>query len=331
MPPAHLLGRMYDAVVWRPVLGLGIRLGMGTALAAGCYAPSLPSGAPCMTDEGCLEDETCQMGRCDRPGGAGSNAIPGDRDGDGVPDSGDNCPDNANADQANDDGDARGNACDSCPFVADTGMDSDGDRLADACDPDPMGTVPDVQWLQNSFTTGIPTDYQPRTNGWTSTGGAIRADGSVEQDLGVPLGAPGRGFDHFALSIGATVESVPAGNNDALVGFYVDQPSSSTEIDCLIFQNGAHQELALYSTDKSTADASKDVAWTIGTAYTLQLAVQLVGTQRQYTCTLFDAQHQILASASGPFNVAPVGTEIGIWTLGMAAHIDWLFAAGKAP
>src|SRR5690606_36842770 len=38
-----------------------------------------------------------------------------DRDVDGVPDDTDNCPDDANADQANQDGDASGDVCDICP------------------------------------------------------------------------------------------------------------------------------------------------------------------------------------------------------------------------
>jgi outer membrane protein OmpA-like peptidoglycan-associated protein len=45
----------------------------------------------------------------------GVNPEPGDRDGDGVADADDNCPDNANPNQDDDDGDGRGNACDNDP------------------------------------------------------------------------------------------------------------------------------------------------------------------------------------------------------------------------
>ena len=72
-----------------------------------------------------------------------------DTDGDGVPDSSDNCPGAANADQADADGDGLGDACDpdtdgdgvanasdNCPSVANSGqVDIDGDGLGDACDP----------------------------------------------------------------------------------------------------------------------------------------------------------------------------------------------------
>lgn len=66
------------------------------------------------------------------------NSAP-DADGDGIPDASDNCPNNANANQANADGDSMGDACDGCPFdaaktapgtcgcnVADTDTDADG-------------------------------------------------------------------------------------------------------------------------------------------------------------------------------------------------------------
>jgi Zn-dependent metalloprotease len=73
-----------------------------------------------------------------------------DGDGDGVPDAYDNCPTAPNADQANNDGDAEGDACDAdddndgvpdtadnCPFTANADQaNNDGDGQGDACDAD---------------------------------------------------------------------------------------------------------------------------------------------------------------------------------------------------
>src|SRR5262249_15018226 len=53
-----------------------------------------------------------------RPGGGA--AGPGDRDGDGIPDVSDNCPDAPNANQQDTDGDGIGDACD---------LDMDGDGV----------------------------------------------------------------------------------------------------------------------------------------------------------------------------------------------------------
>lgn len=76
--------------------------------------------------------------------------LPGDFDGDTVPDASDNCPTVANADQADRDADGTGDccdpdepdadgdgvadACDNCPTVPNPGqLDSDGDGVGDAC------------------------------------------------------------------------------------------------------------------------------------------------------------------------------------------------------
>lgn len=74
----------------------------------------------------------------------------GDTDGDGVMNSEDNCPEIANADQSDIDGDGIGDACDNdkdgdginnnndnCPEIANTDQsDMDGDGIGDVCDDD---------------------------------------------------------------------------------------------------------------------------------------------------------------------------------------------------
>ena len=58
-----------------------------------------------------------------------------DTDGDGIPDSSDNCPNNYNPDQTDTDGDGFGDACDICPGYDDS-IDTDHDGLPDGCDDD---------------------------------------------------------------------------------------------------------------------------------------------------------------------------------------------------
>ncbi len=58
-----------------------------------------------------------------------------DTDADGVPDSSDNCPRKANADQADTDGDHVGNACDNCPAVANPDQrDDNNNGIGNACE-----------------------------------------------------------------------------------------------------------------------------------------------------------------------------------------------------
>jgi hypothetical protein len=68
--------------------------------------------------------------------------CPTDTDGDGIPDSDDNCPNVFNPDQLDSDGDGIGDACDNCIETPNPDQaDSDGDGIGDVCDACP--TIPD--------------------------------------------------------------------------------------------------------------------------------------------------------------------------------------------
>ncbi len=104
------------------------------------------------------EDALGELYICDLVGGelfkiVRNPALP-DADGDGLPDSADNCPNAANPDQKNTDLDAEGDVCDAdddnddtpdatdnCPLISNAGQeDADGDDVGDACDDCP-GTL----------------------------------------------------------------------------------------------------------------------------------------------------------------------------------------------
>lgn len=73
-----------------------------------------------------------------------------DPDGDGVCGADDNCPDTANADQADADGDGQGDACDACPYDFDNDIDGDGvcgdvDNCPDTANADQADTDGDGQ------------------------------------------------------------------------------------------------------------------------------------------------------------------------------------------
>ena len=71
----------------------------------------------------------------------GFNVLQADLDSDQVPDGRDNCPGVNNSDQANRDGDARGDACDPCPD--DPLDDQDWDGICDGTDPCPLNSLND--------------------------------------------------------------------------------------------------------------------------------------------------------------------------------------------
>ena len=99
------------------------------SLAACGDDPTTGSG----TDIECSDDSQCPDGSCIN--GFCEPDAPADRDGDGVADVDDNCPDVGNPDQADLDTDGVGDACDVCVDVADPDQaDADGDGEGDACE-----------------------------------------------------------------------------------------------------------------------------------------------------------------------------------------------------
>jgi hypothetical protein len=99
-------------------------------------------------------------GLCDDTGGSG------DRDGDGVPDSSDLCPDHPALAPGDEDGDGVGDPCDNCPFIANpTQLDADSDGAGDSCDLALPGDT-DGDGLSNGDETLIGSDRNvPDTDG----------------------------------------------------------------------------------------------------------------------------------------------------------------------
>ena len=85
-----------------------------TDIDCGGNCPLCRLGDRCKINTDCISSTTCQQGSCQTPNE--------DTDGDGIKDQGDNCPNTANADQGDVDGDSIGDTCDE---------DNDNDGLHD--------------------------------------------------------------------------------------------------------------------------------------------------------------------------------------------------------
>lgn len=123
-------------------------------------------------------------------------AMPVDTDGDGVTDTADNCPDDANANQRDTDADGDGDACDgdddadgvpdeddNCPLIANAGqVDVDVDGIGDACDsaigPAPVDAGTPVEPEVDAGAPVEPVDAGVTTEPTNGTGGGAGGEPS---------------------------------------------------------------------------------------------------------------------------------------------------------
>lgn len=139
-----------------------------------------------------------------------------DTDGDGVPDSSDNCPMTANSDQGDSDNDHVGDACDNCPTNSNPNQtDSNNDGVGDACTD---ATPPSIFEV---FAVPTPTnDNTPEYTFNSTEAGEITYGGSCSS-LTTTASAGNNTISFSALGDGTysdcTVMVTDAGNNDSNV------------------------------------------------------------------------------------------------------------------
>jgi len=145
-----------------------------------------------------------------------------DYDADGFEDDSDNCPFIANRDQANDDGDVRGNACDNAPQLAnDDQKDTDGDGIGDVVDDDDDGdNIPDSR----DNCAAVRNVSQLNTDG-DALGDACDADidndGALNKDDKCPLRADIQSGD--ACDADADADHIPDSRDNCLEAANQDQ------------------------------------------------------------------------------------------------------------
>ena len=172
-----------------------------------------------------------------------ANCGEADSDGDGVPDSQDNCTDTYNPDQVDADDDGLGDACDACPadpendadsdgvcgdvdncpYVPNPGQeDSDGDGIGDACEMPTITSIYDIQ-----YTTDPSGDSPYKDQAGITTEGIVTARFQYGYFIQDPVGGAWTG-----LWVHDTANAPALGDRVRLTGTVIEY-YNLTELDLL--------------------------------------------------------------------------------------------------
>jgi hypothetical protein len=248
-----------------------------------------------------------------------------DRDGDGVTDADDNCPDAYNPGQHDEDGDGLGDACDKCPPYADASdPDQDGDGVGDKCDPRPtQGGDAIVLWddlhdLDNWTTVGT----------WTASGGAVHAsvgDGArATMFANAPAGT-------VTISAGLTIPTMSETNAYGGAGvFDLREAGTPTGIECAEIQTfamGGADELGLIDTSADVIMNASTLAWHAADTYVLTSHRAFAGGTYHLTCTGVDGGASTTITT---VSATPVTTPVmGVRVRSADVDVHWFMAVAS--
>lgn len=302
-------------------------------LLAGCYSPAPPAGAPCGTNASCPAPLVCSPATAtceqtavpvdaglDAPADVAVDGPPSDLDGDGIPNTDDNCPTVANPGQHDEDADGIGNPCDTCPATANpTQDDGDGDGVGDACDPEP--SAPDHIALFEGFDGPL--------TGWTLdpdvtvSGGKLH---SIAGEGGIGPITSGHGWVETHYKIDAvdpdvtyrSVEVVAQGSSTGVLGYrcgVYDNPNNPGH---------RHTELEMFVDPYGIAVGNSDGMNTqVGDTGTLWLAYSATSLECRSTRPVAD----VMAEAPEPDRTG----QVAVYLQNLGASFDYLVVYEPGP
>ena len=229
-------------------------------------------------------------GGSDAPADMRTDGPPGDRDGDGVADAIDKCPDVPDALQRDFDNDGFGDACDGCPpFASSTNEDTDSDGVGDACDPHPTTAGDKIAlWLGNYPEDAARVAGFIRSGTWTVSGGALHTtNGNSNSFLAAPPDvARAVQFTRVTLDDFTSTSAAVAVEN----GIVVTSGQLTQFYQCALFRQAP--EVHAKSVDADTTIDDQSVPWTGAVANGTQLDIS-VQFANDFRCTVTAPQTQV--------------------------------------
>jgi hypothetical protein len=252
----------------------------------------------CSFDSGGVSDD---MGD-DMPDGP-----PGDRDGDGMSDGDDNCPDDPNPEQEDEDADDLGNVCDNCPHVGNAEQTNDGevtagaarDGAGDACDPYPSAGGNDILFFDGFDDPSTLDDWTAHVLGnWTISEGRLHQDNNGAAATWLYLRT--RQFADLVIDTEADVQSFsPGGGGIGTLAAFASAPDDGAGYLCVNAYNTGDVDSSILSVVKLRGSSSRQVlaSMPLGSELTLgTYALRQTLADGQIDCSL---QWTASGSASG--------------------------------
>lgn len=259
---------------------------------------------------------------------AAGTVAPPDGDGDGVPDATDNCPTAANADQANADGDALGDACDSnsyAPAVGTRAGNADGNEGSPG-NPSTSGSFTDQDGnhtLDLSLGAGDPGTLTP-----DGSGGFTWSHTTTDDDAGGTVTVTASDGEHTSASqsftwsasnvdpvLGTVTSSATGPCSVSLSAPFSDQGSADTHESSIDWGDGS----ANTDADPATTPVSGSHTYAANGTYTASVTVtdDDGGSDTESAATGFETKNTASAirqpiNTTGARSVFKVGSTIPV-------------------
>lgn len=251
------------------------------------------------------------------------DSPPADTDGDGVPDSTDNCPAMANADQRDHDADGRGDVCDLCPHIAETvDTDTDGDGVGDVCDPRPT-MAGDTRLLWVGFYDANDITGWQSMGTWAVANGHVTG-GSTTSPLAFIYPPTNHARTYAETLVHYNTLGTPGPGGMATGQLYTNDSGQAQFYQCDVgpAQNGnAAYAIDVYPINQNHRDQQ---AWngTITAGSEILLRDGVIGSTHTCSATQGAATAQVSQPAGGTNGVVSLGTSYA------NVSFDYLFVVG---
>jgi hypothetical protein len=260
-----------------------------------------------------------------------------DTDGDGKNDAIDNCRMISNADQANEDFDTFGDACDPCPpfdmfmqgtMMVDANADPDGDGVGNGCDPNPTVAGDRIR-LFEGFTASLGTPMGAASMGsWTYTNGQAHVNASGGS-VGTLYWLAPRTIDaarRDTIRTRLTISAVQSNNSVTGAGILAPMDPNLRGTGCFNGFNTSLRGLALGDSLPSGATTSLQFLDAPMIAMTTELKLARDANSTRTQCV---AGNFMTPFASGM--IMPNGNQVGLRAVSVNSDFDWFLWIDSPP